>query len=122
LRPQHAHYFHAISTKSQEHRHVVYGYTYSVNGSSTDKHIHTYTGITTFDHGHYHRYYGVTGPAIPLPDGSHYHEIQGRVYFNYNVPVDVPYGGVVYKPTLKEKHDHRYKGLTSKGIGYDIYL
>ena len=118
-KPAHAHYFNAQSTEKEGHRHMVDGFTFSVNGSNDDKHVHHYTGLTSFVNGHYHRFYGKTGPAIKLEDGSHYHKFSGRVYFNYSDPEQVEFGGVVYSPSAeKEVHDHTYEGETGTGIGY----
>lgn len=117
-KPPHAHPYRAITTTERGHRHVVYGFTFSANGSNLDDHTHFYRGITTAESGHYHRYYGITGPPIALPNGTHYHEISGRVYRNYVEPIETPYGGVVYQAGKKEVHDHRYKGRTGEPLGY----
>lgn len=117
-RPAHAHYYYADSTIKEDHEHIVDGFTFSVNGSNTDNHMHAFKGVTSFEKGHYHRYYGKTGSAIPLPNGTHYHEISGRVYFNYNVPEEIEHGGVVYSPAKKDVHDHNFKGLSGEPLGY----
>ncbi|WP_229751921.1 YmaF family protein [Marinithermofilum abyssi] len=45
-------------------------------------HVHEYRRTTTFDDGHVHHFSGVTGPPIPLPDGGHYHIIEGETTIN----------------------------------------
>jgi len=117
--PSHSHYFHAQTTESVNHSHIIDVFTFNVNGSNDDKHFHHYTGITRMANNHYHRFYGKTGPPIPLDNGGHYHKVSGRVYFNYNEPIVVKYGGVVYDWDLgRDVHDHKYEGKTSDGIGY----
>jgi len=117
--PSHAHYFKAQSTESYNHTHIVEAFTFNVNGSSADEHVHHYTGITSISNNHYHRFYGKTGPPIRLENGGHYHKVSGRVFFNYNDPIVVKYGGVVYHPNLgRDVHEHKYEGKTSEGIGY----
>ncbi|WP_141603913.1 YmaF family protein [Terrilactibacillus laevilacticus] len=59
-------------------------------------HVHQISGITSFDAGHNHRISGVTGPAIPIPNGGHYHEFRGVTSVNGVHP-----------------HTHRYSGRTS---------
>lgn len=41
------------------------------------RHVHEYSDITEIADGHLHAMRGVTGPAIPLPNGSHYHCMRG---------------------------------------------
>ncbi|WP_245920922.1 YmaF family protein [Melghirimyces profundicolus] len=62
--------------------------------ANLDHHVHEYRGTTTFDDGHVHHFHGITGPPIPLPNGSHYHEIQGTTTTAGDTP-----------------HTHHYKGV-----------
>lgn len=118
-KPHHAHLFRAITTTYRTHYHVIDGFTRVVNGSSLDRHRHLYRGITSFQNKHYHRFYGETGPAIPLPDGSHYHTFENRTYYNYDKPLETEYGGVLYGEGERPKHDHRFKGRTYEIVGED---
>ncbi|RYL94293.1 hypothetical protein EWI07_05550 [Sporolactobacillus sp. THM7-4] len=59
-------------------------------------HTHRYFTFTSFDDGHRHEIRGVTGPAVPLPDGGHYHEFSGTTTVNGATP-----------------HSHKYAGNTS---------
>ena len=38
--------------------------------------------ITSINDGHQHEIRGVTGPAIPLPEGGHYHKFHGVTTVN----------------------------------------
>lgn len=121
-KPHHAHRFFAITTDTKAHYHTIEGYTRSVNGNSFDRHIHMYRGVTSFENKHYHRFYGKTGPAIPLADGSHYHEFEMRTYYNYDEPLEVKFGGVKYGDPNRPKHDHWFKGKTLDIVGEDPYF
>lgn len=117
--PEHAHYASIPSSVSLGHRHLVDFFTYPVNGTATDGHIHDYQGTTRVakyeGQIHFHRLYGITGPAIALPDGSHYHAIDEKTN-------DEPFEflGNNYKTVLTiPRHTHAYRGYTSVGIGYE---
>ncbi|MRX70682.1 hypothetical protein GJU40_00675 [Bacillus lacus] len=114
----HTHGFAVPSTIEENHQHLVNGFTKPVNGSSYDRHTHFYNGLTSFEREHYHRYYGETGPAIPLADGSHYHGVSGRVYYNYTSPLPIVFGGVVYSNVERPRHDHKYEGRTGSPLGF----
>jgi YmaF family len=122
IRPHHAHFYFTETTVSKDHFHILKGFTKPVNGNSFDRHFHRYLGITSFDNKHYHRYYGKTGPAIPLSDGGHYHELDNRTYYNYDEPLEVEFGGVLYDEQNRPKHEHFFKGRTSEPVGYDPFL
>jgi hypothetical protein len=122
VRPHHAHRYVVKSMDSKGHHHFVDGITRVVNGNNIDRHVHMYRGVTTFDKNHYHRYYGKTGPAIPLPDGSHYHEIEERTFYNYDEPIEIKFGGVIYGEHDRPKHDHWYKGRTIDIVGNDPFF
>ena len=53
--------------------------------------------ITSINDGHRHEIRGVTGPAIPWPDGGHYHQFYGVTTVNGRHP-----------------HSHQYRGNTSR--------
>lgn len=117
--PSHAHYARVRSSYQQGHWHTVDFFTYPVNGSGSDGHHHDFQGVTrmaAYDGQiHFHRFYGITGPAIALPDGSHYHQINGEVN-------DEPFlfEGGSYKTVLSiPRHTHLYSGATSSGLGYE---
>lgn len=113
--PSHAHMFQAYSSDNLGHRHIVAFFTYPVNGNAWDGHVHDYQGHTSTDAGHFHRLIGVTGPAIPLPDGSHYHKVAGSVD-------DEPFlfEGGSYKTVLSiPRHTHAFHWYTGTGLGYD---
>ncbi|MFV2045926.1 YmaF family protein [Metabacillus litoralis] len=118
-KPHHAHRFSAFTTIYREHFHIIDGFTRGVNGNSFDRHRHLYRGITSFKNKHYHRFYGETGPAIPLPGGGHYHLFEDRTYYNYDEPIDIEYGGVLYGEGERPKHDHRFEGRTYGIVGED---
>ena len=126
--PAHAHYFEAITSVHLQHQHRMRGFTYSVNGSALDGHVHTFQGESELSRGHFHRFYGTTGPAIPLPNGAHYHAISGRVFNNYLQSLNIILGGaaftkgVQYSANSKDVHAHDYKGSTGVGIGYEPTL
>jgi hypothetical protein len=122
VKPHHAHIYYAKTTESKGHYHFIDGITRVVNGNSYDRHFHLYRGITSMSNNHYHRYYGKTGPAIPLPDGGHYHEFEERTYYNYDEPLEIEFGGVIYGDPSRPKHDHRFKGKTIKEVGYDSFF
>ncbi len=122
VKPHHAHRIYAQTTVDKGHFHLITGFTRNVNGNSFDKHVHRFQGITSYENNHYHRYYGITGPAIPLPDGSHYHEFNERTYFNYDEPLEIQHGGVWYAADDKPKHDHRFQGRTVDRIGVDPFF
>ncbi len=111
--PAHAHEFRAATSTTEEHRHILIGFTFPVNGSSTDGHVHTFSGATYPLSDHVHRFEGVTGPAIPLDDGSHYHELSGTVDRQ-----PLLYGGNVYTFAPVPPHTHAFTGITGKGLGY----
>lgn len=41
------------------------------------RHVHEYSDQTEATDAHQHNMRGVTGPAIPMPNGSHYHCMRG---------------------------------------------
>ncbi|MBP1155915.1 MULTISPECIES: YmaF family protein [unclassified Paenibacillus] len=113
--PSHAHMFRNWSVPEMGHTHLIELFTYPVNGSATDRHVHTYQGHTAMAAGHFHRFLSTTGPAIPLPDGSHYHVIDGVVD-------DEPFefkGGFYVTVTRLKRHTHRFWGSTGSGLGYE---
>jgi hypothetical protein len=115
----HAHYFGVRTSIHLGHSHFLDFFSFPANGTSTDGHSHDYTGITKYSEKpirHFHRYQGVTGAAIPLPDGSHYHEVLDEVN---NEPFQLqPFGGGMYKTILEiKRHTHSFSGLTGTEIG-----
>ncbi|WP_226668367.1 YmaF family protein [Metabacillus litoralis] len=122
IKPHHAHRFFAKTTEEKGHFHFIEGFTRMVNGHALDQHVHLYRGITSFENKHYHRFYGKTGPAIPLKDGGHYHIFENRTYYNYDEPLDVEFGGVLYSVDEQSKHDHNFNGKTYEIVGYDPSL
>jgi hypothetical protein len=122
VKPHHAHRFFAETTVSKNHYHIVEGFTRVVNGNSYDRHYHLYRGVTSFENKHYHRFFGKTGPAITLPDGSHYHLIEERTYYNYDEALKIKFGGVKYGDPDRPKHDHRFKGKTMESVGYEPFF
>ncbi|TNJ68129.1 hypothetical protein FE784_00230 [Paenibacillus hemerocallicola] len=117
--PSHAHYARVVSSMQLGHLHKIDFFTYPVNGSGSDGHFHDYQGVTrvaSYDgQVHFHRFYGITGPAIALPDGSHYHRFSGNVD-------DEPFSfeGGSYKTVLTiPRHMHFYSGVTGSGLGYE---
>ncbi|WP_273131178.1 YmaF family protein [Bacillus weihaiensis] len=121
VKPHHSHRFFARTTLVKGHYHYIEGFTKTVNGNGLDRHVHAFQGITSNQGKHYHRFYSVTGPAIPLEDGGHYHEISDRIYYNYDEPLELLYGGVLYAANERPKHDHQFKGITYEAVGYDPY-
>lgn len=66
--------------------------------------------------GHFHYIYSFTGPAIPVSDGSHYHEI-------YKIETDNKtyiHLGNMHKLSSYPQHTHWLNGLTGFGIGYEL--
>ncbi|PYI55000.1 YmaF family protein [Paenibacillus flagellatus] len=115
LPPAHAHYLQAVTSRELGHSHIVQLFTYPVNGSARDGHVHDFQGHTFLDRDHFHRFYGKTGPALPLPDGSHYHDIRIEVD-------DEPFQfqGGSYKTVLTiPRHVHTFGGATGKPLGSD---
>ncbi|MFC0214089.1 YmaF family protein [Paenibacillus chartarius] len=122
--PPHTHAFGAFTSVEEGHRHRLLGYVYAANGSAYDGHFHYFQGITEAAAGHTHRYYDRTGPAIPLPDGSHYHTVSDVTYYNYTKPVQAQgtggtplTGGVVYAEGGRERHRHTFEAVTSRNLG-----
>ncbi|ALS21728.1 MULTISPECIES: YmaF family protein [Paenibacillus] len=113
--PSHAHLFQGWSSLVLGHVHLVEFFTYPVNGSATDQHVHTYQGHTSVAVGHFHRFIGRTGCAIPLPDGSHYHDIDAIVD---EEPFEFKKGYYVTVSRIKP-HTHEFKGFTGTGLGYE---
>lgn len=122
VKPHHVHRYIVKTSDNKGHYHVDEGFTRVVNGNSIDCHVHMFRGVTTFDKGHYHRFYGKTGPAIPLPDGGHYHVLEERTFHNYDEPIEVKFGGVVYGDPNRPVHDHHFRGKTIEIIGYDPFF
>jgi hypothetical protein len=122
IRPHHAHFYSTETTVSKDHFHFLKGFTKPVNGNSFDRHFHLFRGITSLDNKHYHRYYGKTGPAIPLSDGGHYHELENRTYYNYDEPLEVKFGGILYGEQNRPKHEHFFKGRTYELVGNDPFF
>jgi len=124
IAPAHVHFLKVISGECLSHHHLLRVYTFSVNGTAYDGHVHQYQGITGIEYGHYHSYAGTTGPAIPLPDGSHYHLAQGLVQLNaYNTSR----GGALTRSAQKEGliselHHHTYCGATTVPLGGEAEL
>ena len=113
--PAHAHWFRGGSVPEQGHSHNVEFYTYPVNGSGTDRHVHTYQGHTSQNAGHFHRFIGTTGPAIPLPNGSHYHTVADKLDTE---PFE--FKGNFYVTVSRIKlHTHEFRGATGTGLGYE---
>jgi len=112
--PAHAHYFELWTSVTNGHAHSIQTFTFPVNGNSTDGHAHTFAGITSLAEGHHHHFEGVTGPAIPLEDGSHYHEIDWKTY-------DKPFThkGNAHIPLQNDRHFHIIKVRTTTGLGYE---
>jgi hypothetical protein len=115
----HVHYFGVTSSSNLGHAHFLEFFTFPLNGSSTDRHFHHYTGVTKYAEKpirHFHRYQGITGTAIPLVNGSHYHEIFDRVN---NEPFQLsPVQGGGYKTILElPRHTHSFSGPTGVELG-----
>ncbi|WP_248928517.1 YmaF family protein [Paenibacillus hamazuiensis] len=121
----HVHYAKMLSSIERGHQHGIDFFVFPVTGSSYDGHVHFYRGFSELERGHAHRFYGYTGPAIPLPDGTHYHELSGQTYLNYTTPLPVQIGGetyiegVQYNPQAKDVHRHAYAGYTGRPVGYE---
>ncbi|WP_231633345.1 YmaF family protein [Numidum massiliense] len=96
--PEHVHPYKGETSYDFHHYHRIFGVT--APAPTGVPHVHKFEGTTTFDDGHKHNYAGVTGPAIPLPDGSHYHILEGET------TVDARPGG--------PPHAHSYWGITEK--------
>jgi hypothetical protein len=112
----HVHLFKGWTTVTLEHAHPLQLFTYPVSGSGSDQHVHWFQGITRYslegDKMHFHRYLSRTGPAIALPGGLHYHELN-------TVVKDEPFThqGNYYKTVLTmERHTHTIIGPTSLPI------
>ncbi|KIL42528.1 hypothetical protein SD70_00105 [Gordoniibacillus kamchatkensis] len=122
LAPPHTHYLYAVTSTQEGHCHQLETFVYAANGNAYDSHSHYFQGITEKAAGHWHRFYDQTGPAIPLPDGSHYHTFSDVTYYNYTRPVQVlvgaePLEGGVYYQEGRERHRHFYSGATSVNLG-----
>lgn len=124
LQHNHAHFVGMMTGETEGHRHYTDLFVFPVGGSSYDEHVHYYRGFTEITLGHAHRFYDYTGPAIPLPDGTHYHVLEGETYYNYTSPISVQFQGknyiegVQYNPGQKNVHRHSYFGYTGGPIGY----
>lgn len=115
--PSHAHYARAASSVALDHWHWVDFFTYPINGDATDGHVHDYQGTSRVaDYRgipHFHRLLGVTGPAIALPDGSHYHRISDNLN---DEPFQLEGGSYLTVQTIP-RHVHAYSGTTSAPLG-----
>jgi hypothetical protein len=119
--PAHVHFFTTKTSEVLNHHHLLRLYTFSVNGTAYDGHVHQYQGITGIRYGHYHNFYGTSGPAIPLPDGSHIHSLQGIVELNaYNTSRG---GALIHSAkmegVIRELHQHTYSDYSTIGFGYE---
>lgn len=115
--PSHAHYFRGITGYTLQHAHQLEFFTYPVNGNGYDGHVHDFQGFTQDslkgDRRHFHRFLTRTGPAIALPDGSHYHQVETTVD-------DEPFihRGNYYRTVFAiQRHVHVIRGPTSTPIG-----
>lgn len=113
--PAHAHGFTAITSENMGHAHFLALYTYPANGSGTDGHAHRYQGTTKLNGGHFHRFLGMTGPAIPMPDGTHVHEINAEVDEEPFIFLGGYYETVLEIP----RHTHQFTGRTGTPIGQE---
>jgi hypothetical protein len=112
----HAHHFRGISSSNLNHSHIVEFFTFPTNGNSTDGHFHHYGGVTKYAEKpvrHFHRYRGITGPAIPHPNGSHYHEVWNTVN---DEPFRLVKGAYRTVFTIK-RHTHDFSGKTGVELG-----
>lgn len=118
-RASHAHYFEVQTSITLSHSHRVQIFTYPNNGDGSDGHTHNFQGTSKLsnqqaDIRHFHRMNTRTGPAIPLPDGSHYHEILDETN---DEPFILPYGNYYETIFTIERHTHVLKGATSPPVG-----
>lgn len=90
----HVHQISGITSSVLAHNHHFIGTTEP--SPSGINHTHRFFVYTLVADGHIHQIRGVTGPAIHLPNGSHYHEFQGETIV----------GGTL-------QHTHSYGGWTS---------
>lgn len=90
--PSHIHGYQGVTSFNVGHKHYLSGET----GPAPDvaEHVHEYKGTTTFDDGHVHHFAGITGPPIPLPEGEHYHVIEGETTVNGSTPHAHYYHGI----------------------------
>jgi hypothetical protein len=113
VKPPHAHYYGDETSVTQGHRHVVELFTYPVNGDGTDGHVHRYQGTTRMSANHFHRFDGYTGPAIALPNGSHYHMISDEVDSE-----PFQHRGRYFKTVVEiPRHVHSFSGPTGGPLG-----
>src|SRR5690606_32647929 len=75
-RPVHIHHFSGRTSFDVGHDHGYAGRTEPA--PSGVQHTHQFFTYTTMYDGHHHEIRGVTGPAIPLPNGGHYHGFSGH--------------------------------------------
>lgn len=82
------------------------------------RHVHEYSDSTEVADAHQHVMRGVTGPAIPLPNGSHYHVMRGLTswqdlhYHCYCVNTSAAI------PATNGLHIHVYEGQTTLNDGH----
>lgn len=90
----HVHQISGVTSSALSHQHHFFGTIEAA--PSGMQHTHRYFMYTTVSDGHVHEMIGMTGPAIYLPNGSHYHEFQGETRVAGLTP-----------------HSHMYRGVTS---------
>jgi hypothetical protein len=81
-------------------------------------HVHEYSDNAEIAEGHQHTMRGVTGPAVPLPDGSHYHLMRGLTSYQ-----ELHYHCFCVKtspaiPVANGLHVHMYRGETTLDHGH----
>ncbi len=89
---------------------------YNNNNCKKQSHTHEYLGsvkIAEKEDPHNHRFAGVTGEAIPLPNGSHYHEFENKTdfYEDHFHLMCTKTGPAI--PVGNDRHVHCVKGTTS---------
>lgn len=94
IRACNVHEFRGVTSFDVGHSHGYAGTTEPA--PSGVPHTHRYFTFTSVDDRHRHEIRGVTSPAIPLPNGGHYHEFSGFTTING-----------------ANSHRHSYSGRTS---------
>lgn len=116
LSEPHVHWVETRTGIALDHDHELDLFTFPAAGTNRDGHVHRFHGVTRLCRRcdrHVHLVSGFTGPAIPLPDGSHYHEIKAKTG---SAPI-LPYAGVYQLMDSIPSHVHSFTGRTSRETG-----
>ncbi|SFT09266.1 YmaF family protein [Paenibacillus sp. BC26] len=90
-RQVHIHSLSGMTTVNDGHSHQYVNWT--APSPTGVPHVHSYNTVTFVSQGHTHTLQGTTGPAVPLPNGGHYHQFEGFTTVDGRNPHSHGYNG-----------------------------